>query len=73
MSRHMGIKGRGARGDQIALKCDMIKATPKADHDTAQAPIPNDQVAAHTHGENRDISRKRAQKISPIIRVRGLK
>jgi hypothetical protein len=71
--RYVGIKARCACDDQIVLKCNIIKTTPKAYHYAAQAPIPNYQVAAYTHGENRDIRRKRTQKISQIIPVRGLK
>ena len=71
--RHMGVKRRRTRGDQIILNRDLIKPPPQTDHHTAQPPIAHDQVAAHTHGKNRDIRRKRAQKIRQIIRVRRLK
>ena len=69
----MGIQRRRARSDQIVLNGDLIKSPPKADHHTTQSPIAHDQIAAHTHRENRDIRRKRAQKIGQIIGVRRLK
>ena len=40
--RHMGIKRRRTRGDQIVLNSDMIKPPPQTDHDTTHPPIAHD-------------------------------